>query len=198
MAEAFVAFGVAANVAQFIGYGLQLISQGKEIYGSFHGTRQEQLADQLLHILDELKVPKGARFRRDNHSKFLSIIEALGNTSKQTKNRLDRLRADIVSSTTDLSMKITALTREVNRVERGQKILESLIFETMRQRKSEIKDAHQRTLGWVFDEETSAFTDWLKVENGFFWMKGKAGSGKSTMMKYICNHDITFGTQLIC
>jgi chromosome segregation ATPase len=48
MAEAFVVLGIAANIAQFIGYGLQLLSDGKEIYNSLHGERDEH------HVLEAI------------------------------------------------------------------------------------------------------------------------------------------------
>ena len=35
------------------------------------------------------------------------------------------------------------------------------------------------------------FLDWLKHENGVYWITGKPGSGKSTLMKFIDDHDST-------
>ena len=32
------------------------------------------------------------------------------------------------------------------------------------------------------------FTLWLKSGRGLYWINGKAGSGKSTLMNYICQH----------
>ena len=110
MAEAFLVLGIAANIAQFVGLGLQLVSQGKEIHGSIHGApdahldiqviaddirnvaveleastlqsrsltsppssdqaaltllaaRCQPLAEELLRVLEDLKVRKSARFR---------------------------------------------------------------------------------------------------------------------------------------
>jgi molecular chaperone GrpE (heat shock protein) len=41
MAEAFAALGIAANIAQFICYGLQLVTKGKQAYDSLHGAPDE-------------------------------------------------------------------------------------------------------------------------------------------------------------
>lgn len=52
--------------------------------------------------------------------------------------------------------------------------------------------AHEKTFDWIFDdvEETASnsFSAWLQGtrEEGLYWIYGKAGSGKSTLMKYIC------------
>ncbi|KAL3443588.1 hypothetical protein BJX65DRAFT_311748 [Aspergillus insuetus] len=37
----------------------------------------------------------------------------------------------------------------------------------------------------------SSFLAWLCMDNGIFHISGKAGSGKSTLMKYLCNHEMT-------
>ncbi|KAF2122065.1 hypothetical protein BDV96DRAFT_136942 [Lophiotrema nucula] len=41
MAEALAGLGLAANIAQFVGLSMQLLLQGKEIYDSISGTREE-------------------------------------------------------------------------------------------------------------------------------------------------------------
>ena len=35
------------------------------------------------------------------------------------------------------------------------------------------------------------FVDWLKQEDGLYWVSGKPGSGKSTLMKFLSAHDTT-------
>ncbi len=34
------------------------------------------------------------------------------------------------------------------------------------------------------------FAAWLKTGQGMYWINGKAGSGKSTLMNYICQHHL--------
>ncbi|CAI6339389.1 unnamed protein product [Periconia digitata] len=53
-----------------------------------------------------------------------------------------------------------------------------------------IKPAHKRTFDWIFQEtqadaQWSNFSQWLLSKTGVFWISGKAGSGKSTLMKYL-------------
>ena len=72
-------------------------------------------------------------------------------------------------------------------------ILESLQYKRMTARYEKIVQAHAKTFEWIYDERPLSqngelqhhFLQWLKNGNGFFWVTGKAGSGKSTLMKFI-------------
>jgi hypothetical protein len=72
-----------------------------------------------------------------------------------------------------------------------KQITQSLKFDSMHTRYEEILDAHTETFEWVFHEPTaeqppwSNFSDWLKTGKGVYWVSGKPGSGKSTLMKHI-------------
>ena len=46
-----------------------------------------------------------------------------------------------------------------------------------------VKKNQMHTCSWIF--ENSRFSDWLRQDRGIFWISGKSGSGKSTMMKYL-------------
>ncbi|KAF3934822.1 hypothetical protein ABW19_dt0200473 [Dactylella cylindrospora] len=69
-------------------------------------------------------------------------------------------------------------------------IIESLVFPSMRDREGEVAQAHKETFGWVFTKDEGAganFVPWLKGDDGegIYWIGGKKGSGKSTLMRYI-------------
>ncbi|KAI0421142.1 heterokaryon incompatibility protein-domain-containing protein [Xylaria grammica] len=81
-------------------------------------------------------------------------------------------------------------------------ILESLNFVLKGDREEDITPRAPKTFTWIFDSQTSQFPHWLKAErvqgreetttndaaatkSGLFWIKGKPGCGKSTLMKYI-------------
>ena len=78
-------------------------------------------------------------------------------------------------------------------------ILESLQYKRMTARRENIVEAHAKTFEWIYDESPLSqhgelqhhFLQWLKNGNGVFWVTGKAGSGKSTLMKYITEHPKT-------
>jgi hypothetical protein len=70
-------------------------------------------------------------------------------------------------------------------------LIHSLRFPAMRNRHEEINEAHQRTFSWIFQppqEHTRPWDDfpnWLRNDTDIYWINGKAGSGKSTLMRYI-------------
>jgi hypothetical protein len=68
-----------------------------------------------------------------------------------------------------------------------QSLLESLRFEQIEARQMTIKTAHAKTCRWLLkSEQYLSWLDTTKVgrHHGFLWIKGKAGSGKSTLMKF--------------
>jgi ankyrin repeat protein len=65
-------------------------------------------------------------------------------------------------------------------------LMEALAFDQMDTRLQTISTAHSKTCQWLFAREE--YKTWrdpraLRVHNGFFWIKGKPGAGKSTLMK---------------
>ncbi|KAG4432171.1 hypothetical protein IFR05_012338 [Cadophora sp. M221] len=54
-----------------------------------------------------------------------------------------------------------------------------------------ITDAHHDTFKWIYDATVSGFSTWLRTQDGVFWISGKPGSGKSTLMKYITHSQET-------
>lgn len=65
-------------------------------------------------------------------------------------------------------------------------VLEALKFEEMDVRYATVRAAHAKTCRWLFGKQE--YIDWrdpdLRSQNGgFLWIKGKPGSGKSTLMK---------------
>ncbi len=68
-----------------------------------------------------------------------------------------------------------------------QGYFDSLRFDQIDARHATIKAAHAKTCKWLLS--TSEYRDWQDVEkvsehHGFFWIKGKPGTGKSTIMKF--------------
>lgn len=55
----------------------------------------------------------------------------------------------------------------------------------MNERVGEVVDAHLHTFDWIFTRSETGFLDWLHGGKGLFWITGKPGSGKSTLMKYL-------------
>ena len=62
-------------------------------------------------------------------------------------------------------------------------VIQSLDAPELNQRIRLIEGQYKGTMEWIF--EYVPFTDWLQTDQGLFWINGKPGSGKSTLMKFI-------------
>ncbi|KAH9204764.1 hypothetical protein DL95DRAFT_494636 [Leptodontidium sp. 2 PMI_412] len=98
-----------------------------------------------------------------------------------------------------------------------QSILKALAFSDMYGRFEGVEKAHLNTFGWIYGDKPSPkadpdinqhqkdnqsdeddasvqrekWTNWLSSGNGIFHIAGKLGSGKSTLMKFLCSHPQT-------
>jgi len=72
-----------------------------------------------------------------------------------------------------------------------REILNSLKFPVMLDREEDISIAEKKTFDWIFEDPKpedlpwANFRAWLREDDPLYWITGKAGSGKSTLMKYI-------------
>lgn len=77
------------------------------------------------------------------------------------------------------------------RQERIHRILiDGLEYPTRTQRYEAIAKPHQKTFEWIYQKphrNWTNFVEWLRSGTGIYWINGKAGSGKTTLMRYI--HD---------
>lgn len=72
----------------------------------------------------------------------------------------------------------------------AERLLEALTFDEREDRLATIGKAHEDTCQWLFErDEYKAWRDPDKrsIHHGFFWIKGKPGTGKSTLMKCAYN-----------
>ena len=72
-------------------------------------------------------------------------------------------------------------------------LLNSLVYPSMDMREEAVVEAYAKTFEWIFQTQYmetvpwSNFMEWLTVGHGIYWIKGKAASGKTTLMKFITN-----------
>jgi hypothetical protein len=55
----------------------------------------------------------------------------------------------------------------------------------MQLRQHSIPEAFPDTYGWALQENTAGLNNWLRAGSNIYWVSGKAGSGKSTFMKFL-------------
>ena len=127
----------------------------------------------------------------------------------QSGDRLNGLRHDINAASSCMETKVSdrihkfsnfgekicQMQLHIKRQQAEMAFLKSLHFPTMNARQLNIEERHERTFSWIFDVvhcgEDVKFTQWLSSNSDLFWITGKAGSGKSTMMKFISDCDDT-------
>lgn len=97
---------------------------------------------------------------------------------------------------TQIQSELAKLIASERSVSLDQQFLKSLAFDHLEERHTSIIKAHEDTLEWIFEPATDStdgrkLLQWLEFGKGIFWVSGKAGSGKSTLMKFVAGHDKT-------
>ncbi len=108
-----------------------------------------------------------------------------------SQNQIEDGQQDLQSQVEDLNQKEQTLRNSV-----GKEIIEDLHFETQTERYEAVHNAHAKTFGWIFQKKSGetlydCFVTWLESGEDLYWINGKAGSGKSTLMRYICDNPRT-------
>lgn len=78
-------------------------------------------------------------------------------------------------------------------------ILEALAYKSMYDREDEVERAHTKTFDWVFESKANKraaetrLSEWLSGDTmgPIYWVTGKPGSGKSTFIQYLFQHEKT-------
>ncbi|KAI0811519.1 hypothetical protein GGR55DRAFT_678339 [Xylaria sp. FL0064] len=100
----------------------------------------------------------------------------------------------ISTVTKELSARISTLERSGHKTKKLSLLLQSLHFDAIRSRRDRIDEAHVETYQWVLKPGLSnqgtltKFVAWLRGDQNTFWIRGKPGSGKSVLMKYLSQH----------
>ena len=134
------------------------------------------------HQIEELR-HEAERLNSQQSAKLEDIYNMITNFAKQldllkTKPDIDPFGLDHIASLD---------------VEKQYSILKSLTFDSRPVRYNAIRKAYKRTFEWIYEKPidhvvqptADNFIKWLKEGDGCFWVSGKPGSGKSTMMKFV-------------
>jgi hypothetical protein len=72
------------------------------------------------------------------------------------------------------------------------RLLQSLHFDSIGSRQSGIQSRvgdYGSSFEWIFEpSQAHGFHEWLRTGTGIFWISGKPGSGKSSLVEYIVQH----------
>lgn len=76
---------------------------------------------------------------------------------------------------------------EADRQEKLWKVIKMLKFPDMQTRHESIMEAFPSTFSWALRKDIRGLQSWLRAGSNTYWIAGKAGSGKSTFMKFLSN-----------
>ncbi|KAI6085441.1 hypothetical protein F4821DRAFT_149927 [Hypoxylon rubiginosum] len=149
-----------------------------------------------------LKLQHLSEQNRDLQLEHLDKLKEISSHVQDIKSKISRPQlsaSDYAFSAVQLEELVFGVSR-ISVVERDitkeQAILRSLDFRARPTRHENIARAHAQTFSWIFEDPDDAnnrggFLKWLRESGGVFWITGKPGSGKSTLMKYLANHEKT-------
>ena len=119
------------------------------------------------------------------------LIVSLENQQSSFRQLSDLIQEEHKSAKQHVSKKLDQHRKDREKAEYCSKYLDSLAFPGMRARQELIIGPYKGTFQWVFDDSGKTvepwgnFVEWLKKGQSIYWIQGKAGSGKSTLMSYI-------------
>jgi hypothetical protein len=134
------------------------------------------IRDEILQSLDDItqQVLVAVLAGKDE------IVEQLALSNRLASQRHDQLFKSISESP-------NTPFREKDIIER---IKGELYYERQNDRSDDIVEAHEETFRWALENtvsnpHASNLYMWLQRGDGVYWISGKAGSGKSTLMKFL-------------
>ncbi|KIX05149.1 uncharacterized protein Z518_06021 [Rhinocladiella mackenziei CBS 650.93] len=158
-----------------------------------HGGTRDRLARELGILCFEMEaaglmddfhclVIRGICDYADSHKNKQWQEYAAATAAAYAKEILSVIPAIQISET-----QTTKDERSLLNEERKRMLLDSLRFNQIDARQMTIKKAHAKTCTWLLRK--SEYLDWLdpnklSQHHGFLWIKGKPGTGKSTLMKF--------------
>jgi len=149
----------------------------------------EQFVKDLSHFVDKLR----------------NIVPDL----PMNKTIIETMKVDMVDAELDVSgLRLVTEAETQERPEVAQaaserikeitqhRILSKLWFASLESRQQAVSPQLKNTFEWALatsteDSSGCGLAHWLRQGSGLFWVRGKAGSGKSTLMKFICEDERT-------
>ena len=157
-------------------HGVMVVGSSSSTIGYLHETRGS------LHANHR----KLARFSSMEDIKFQRVVSVLQDWVKASSEKQDNQQhlqsADEASALPDGLV----FDKEL------KECLMSLHSPEAQKRFENIEPAYCETYNWLFEHQVG-FEDWLEGKNSsnIYWVQGKPGSGKSTVMKFAISHHLT-------
>ncbi|KAL8797113.1 MAG: hypothetical protein Q9195_000580 [Heterodermia aff. obscurata] len=159
-----------------------LVTENKKLH--IHGMHSLQWQlENVQHMV--LKLQSDSKLRD-------AAIQAFCEAPRQSSSVKVPTMSACAESMSNLTRQLSSLSLKVGSTASDQMLLRSLHFKAIKSRESQIVPANTKTLTWLLDPcSGSNLSNWLESQRGIYWINGKAGSGKSTLMKYLVAHPQT-------
>ncbi|KAK7192065.1 small s protein [Paraphaeosphaeria sporulosa] len=175
---------------------------------------QFHLIVSMIEKVDRVEVKEDASLQSlDNATKSIvesilqgkvDLADILATQTSRFMEREDAREAAAIERHNDISAKLDQLTQQPvvelrpqgavgKEIEKDilRNIKLYLSFSIQEDRYDTIKTAHETTFEWIFDGSNKRdapwdnLNDWLRSNSSLYWISGKAGSGKSTLVKFL-------------
>ncbi|KAK8118110.1 uncharacterized protein PG998_006391 [Apiospora kogelbergensis] len=167
--------------------------------------RQDQISiSTVTENISKSQDENAKQLRTQLRSLQAELTTALG----ENKHDTDQSQRHVISVLQDVKSRLESLVSIERDSERINTILDKLWFDDMLSREASVENASDNSYRWILElpvedkaskepneqesEELnrqemarSHFNKWLESESGVFYISGKPGSGKSTLMKFL-------------
>lgn len=118
------------------------------------------------------------------------------NSAQNDIARIETMIRDLVITCSNATGGIPSITNisPQKRAYLEKKFLRQLKYDGMALRHDSVEEAHKETFRWIFDKigeqegQWDNFQEWLdSPQQQLYWITGKPGAGKTTLMKLICD-----------
>lgn len=129
-----------------------------------------------------------------HHQSLMQEIEAQAKAGAINHDEIMENFRHTSSGISDLVLRLSCGPDALNHKYHHEQLVEWLRFPRMHIRRDAIEPAYDKTFDWVLEErpvdgaQAQCFSQWISSNAGLFSIKGKAGSGKSTLVKTIAEH----------
>lgn len=163
---------------------------------------RDQIAARARRAFDEdlsMRMDRGFASQQESYDHLVRRLESLSCQNLELRLLLNQLMVEknraLTPDNAGFMLSIVGTLGVPNVIRDG--ILEYLHFQFMHQRQDTVAKSHAKTFQWVFKSPResgapwSDFSGWLESGSGCYWIQGKAGSGKSTLIKYLSRQEET-------
>ena len=116
------------------------------------------------------------------------ILDQGESVKAHVTNETEKLRQDLDKRFDNLQL--TDINQDL-----VSRVLGSLKDSSTNLRRNQVAESYHGTFEWIFDKGIESpwdsFVEWLISDDRLYWISGKPGSGKSTLMKFIINETRT-------